>query len=245
VIVERGADGDHLIRYGERASFWLSAAADSICCAPARPEDPAWQRFLLDTVLFVTSLLRGFQALHAGAVERDGEAVAFAATTGGGKTSIVAELVERGHPLFCDDILTLERGPNGLRAHPGPPLMNLPLARRGSGFGRQLADFGDEDWVAVSNASTQPVKPGPLFLIERDSRWAGVEVAPLEANPMHLVPHALGLERGPSQRRERFSVLADFADDAPLFRLRAGLDQPPPAIADSVLATLREPAVVL
>jgi hypothetical protein len=244
VALERGLAGDHLISYGERARFWLSPQVDRVCCAPADRDDPAWQRFLLDTVLLVASLLRGFHALHASAVDHDGALLAFAAVMGGGKSSLVAELIERGDALFCDDILTLEARDGGVIAHPGPPLMNLPRAHPAAGIGERLGSFGDEDWLEVTSASTRSLSPDAIFLLERGVRFGPTEVSRLEPNPMHLAPHALGLEGGFSPGRSRFTILADLVSQAPLYRLRAGLDEPPSAIADGVLEAVREPAVV-
>ena len=58
--MERGRDGDHLMRWGDDALFHLSADGSALTCAAPDPEDPAWRRFLLDTVLWSVSLLGGF-----------------------------------------------------------------------------------------------------------------------------------------------------------------------------------------
>src|SRR4051794_16459398 len=65
VRVETGVEGDQRIQYGELAEFWLSTEADTILCAPRLAGDAAWQRFLLDTVLWGAALRRGYCLLHA------------------------------------------------------------------------------------------------------------------------------------------------------------------------------------
>lgn len=50
---------------------------------------------------------RGILALHASAVVIEGGAVAFMATSRGGKSGLAAALVAAGHPLLTDDILAL------------------------------------------------------------------------------------------------------------------------------------------
>ncbi|MGH2951182.1 MAG: hypothetical protein ACRDKX_03975, partial [Solirubrobacterales bacterium] len=80
--LERGSGSDYLLAYGERAVFHLDSGARLVRSAPARPRDPAWQRFLLDTVLATASLVRGFEMLHASAVGRGSGCVAFLAGMG-------------------------------------------------------------------------------------------------------------------------------------------------------------------
>lgn len=67
-------------------------------------------------------------SLHASAVVIGEQAVGFMATNKGGKSSLAATLMQRGHPLLSDDILAITRGdlpgepPLG---HPGFPQMRM------------------------------------------------------------------------------------------------------------------------
>ncbi|HKP21635.1 MAG TPA: hypothetical protein VJT68_08965, partial [Thermoleophilaceae bacterium] len=127
VRVETGVQGDQRIQFGELAEFWLSADADSILCAPRLARDAAWQRFLLDTVLWGTALRRGYGLLHACGIEHPTGVVAISSQMGGGKTTLGLELLRRGYPLFCDDVLVLAHTTDGgVVAEPGPPFMNVP-----------------------------------------------------------------------------------------------------------------------
>jgi hypothetical protein len=235
VRVERGAARDYQITYGERAVFWLSSDGRTLLCGADDPTDVHWQRFLLDTVLGSTSLLRGFEALHASAVEQPDGVVAFATITGGGKSSLAAELVRRGHPLFCDDILALKRRGDRVVGYPGPPLMNLPV-----GNGRQaidelgdpLATFGDEAWVAVRNASSGP---RPLIAVCLLDRRPGLpsELVRLSVTPLHLLPHSLGFAL-PGRAETRFTMFGELAHGTPVFRLRSDPSTEPAALADLV-----------
>ena len=241
IRLERMADGGHRFEYGRRADFLLSPRGDSILCAPAEPDDPSWKRFLLDTVLFTTSLLHGFEALHASSVAVDGRILAFLAFTGGGKTSLAYELVRRGGTLFCDDVLALESGASGVVAHPGPALMNVPLAisenRRVRDSGRALAVLGDEVWLEVADAPVAPDKLAGLFLLDRHTDH-GEPVLKPEGSSMPLVAHALGIKGSDARLRKRFDLLADLARDVPIYRLEVGPSAPPEALADLVEETL-------
>lgn len=61
-------------------------------------------------------LQQGRLPLHAGALVLDGEAVLFTATSGMGKSSLMASLIAQGHPLLSDDFVTIHP------AASGPPL---------------------------------------------------------------------------------------------------------------------------
>ena len=102
-----GADGDVLIRYGHRAFFHLSADRRVLRCAPTERDDPIWQRVLLDTVLWTASLLRGYELLHASAVQTDGR--------GGRLPRGAAEAARRAWRRS-----TCGAGGAVLRRHPGP-----------------------------------------------------------------------------------------------------------------------------
>ena len=232
VIVERLPDGRHLIAYGRRAGFALNAERDCVLCAPTDLEEPAWKRFLLDTVLVTTSLLTDFEALHASSVTGESGLLVFLAGTGGGKTSLALELMARGGTLFCDDVLALGRdGPNVV-AQPGPSLMNVP--RSGTPPpGRVLAELGDELWIEVEGPAVEPQTPAAIFLLERRAGLAE-EIHRLEPSCLPLLPHALGIDPTNARARARFEALGDLASSVPLLRLQAPPDAPPRALADLV-----------
>lgn len=106
--VEQGLVGDYLFVHGERAVHHLSADGTLLRSAPSDPTEPSWWRLVLDSVLFTVALLKGRQALHAAAVVTPAGAVAITAPSGGGKSTLLAELLRRGLPLLADDIVVLE-----------------------------------------------------------------------------------------------------------------------------------------
>jgi len=126
-VVERGVAGDHRFVHGAhpgrhgipsggtpadetRAIHHLSPDAGILQCAPADPADPSWWRVVLDSVLFTVALLQGYEALHAGAVATADGVIAITAASGGGKSTLLSELLGRGLALMADDVLVLEPG---------------------------------------------------------------------------------------------------------------------------------------
>ena len=231
-----GADGDVLIRYGHRALFHLSADRRVLRCAPTERDDPIWQRVLLDTVLWTVSLLRGYEQLHASAVQTDDGVVAFLAASGGGKTSLAAEFLRRGAVLYTDDILALDDGGPHVVGAPGPPVMNLPrhLVHELVGEGNVIADFGEEQWVVVDRPPLAAQRLAALVVVDRAAgRQSGC--SELEGTSLTLLPHAIRYPDVPSRRRRRFEICGRVAATTPVLHLTAE-----PSVSTGVLADLVE-----
>jgi len=268
-IVERGRAGDHRFVHGEPpaedgsplagtlAVHHLSPDARVLRCAPADPADPAWWRVVLDSVLFSVALLHGYEALHAGALATaDGDIVAITAGTGGGKSTLVSELLLRGLTLMADDVLALEParadGASPL-AHPSPPLMTVPserverlregLATERSGTrpwgapARTIAVVEDEHWVAMPVCS----RPLPLRALVVLDRRAGMARTSIERDEQALATLLQGLLRFPRTRereRARFELAAQIAEQVPIWRLRADASTPPAELAERLLVRI-------
>jgi hypothetical protein len=231
-----GEGSDVLFDYRPRALFHLSADRQLLrYAAPCDDADRSWQRVLLDTVLWTTSLLCGFELLHASAVETPAGIVAFVAISGGGKTSLAAELLRRGAGLFCDDILALDDSGGRLTAHPGPPLLSLPGSVCASSLGRArtLACFDDEQWVQIERppATRRPV--AAIVLLDRHP-GAPTECLTIDATNLTLLPYAIGFPHLADRARRRFEILGALADAAPILRLSADPTLPAAALADLI-----------
>jgi hypothetical protein len=116
---------------------------------------------VLDSVLFTVALLQGYEALHAGAVATPDGVVAITAAAGGGKSTLLTELLQRGLDLMADDVLVLKsRGMEAPLAHPAPPSMTVPATRiptlREAAPPQTISSLEEERWIAV------PVHPEPL-----------------------------------------------------------------------------------
>jgi hypothetical protein len=243
-IVERGLAGDYRFVHGP-AVHHLCADASVLRCAPADPSDPAWWRVVLDSVLFTTALLHGYEALHAAAVATPLGAVAIAAGTGGGKSTLLSELLLAELTLMADDILVLRPcdGEPPL-AHPAPPVMTVPahrtpLLRERGCAPRTIASIGEEDWLPV------PVHPSPLplralvFLNRKPGLATEMRVAdrPLAV----LMESLLRFPRTRERERARFELAGTIAEHVPIWQLDADPRVTPAALADALLSTLQTP----
>ena len=255
-VVERGVEGDHRFVHGAppdrrgapgagtRAIHHLGADASVLLCAPTDPAEPSWWRVVLDSVLFTVALLQGYEALHAGAVATRDGAIAITAGSGGGKSTLLAELLGRGLELMADDVLVLEpRGIEPPLAHPGPPLMTVPAGRipalRDGSASQTISTLDDECWIAI------PVYPQPLplkALVVLD-RQPGLQSSGLQStlqkidDPLAaLMGSLMNFPRSPERQRARFKLASVLAATTTLWRLTADLNTPPDVLADMLLA---------
>ena len=152
LTIEQGAAGDVLFSYGDRARFHLNEPMDELSCAP-RSEGLDWQRVLVSKVIPSISVMRGYEALHAAAVESPDGVVAIMAPSGAGKSTLAAELMRRGWPLFADDVLVLDGQAGAVVAHPGSAHMNVAEQMPGDlepeMLGEEIAILAGERWMAA------------------------------------------------------------------------------------------------
>jgi hypothetical protein len=234
--IERGSGGDALFAYGPRALYLLSADGRRLTCAP-RHEGPAWLRVLIGKVLPIVAQMRGYEALHAAAVAGDAAVLAILAPAGTGKSSLALELLGRGYALFADDIVVLECGGEGVRAHPGAPHMNLPLNGPSGALGREpwasLGEMDGERWVCADAVVAEPRPLGVLCTLERGP---GLVPALREeaASPLRLAPYMLGLPPDAARHRSSFDLYGELAASASFVHLTGGPEHGPGELADLI-----------
>jgi hypothetical protein len=240
--IERGTAGDVLFSYGERARFLLDLSGRSLTCAP-RSAGLDWQRALLGKVLPSISVMRGYEALHASAVQSPQGVVAVLAPSGMGKTSLAIELMRRGWPLFADDVLILAGAAGNVRAHPGTPHMNVDEShaeRAGlEDLGATLGSLAGERWIAARRAAQKPRPVRMLCVLERSSALS-LDARVLPRSPLPLTPYMLGLSDGAERERRRFALYANLMSSTALVRLTCGDGDRPGDLADLIEQTLAD-----
>jgi hypothetical protein len=257
-VVERGTEGDHRFIHGAhpdqsgsptkatRAVHHLSADASVLRCAPTKPGEPEWWRLVLDSVLFTVALLKGYEALHAGAIATQDGVIAITAASGGGKSTLLTELLGRGEALMADDVLVLESRGTGLPlAHPAPPLMTVPAARvstlteatpREATPREAICAVEDERWIAVpTNREPLPLK-ALVVLDRRPGHGLGTSMEKIEDPLAPLLGALMNFPNTPERQRARFELASVLAATSTLWRLTADLDTPPDVLAGTLLA---------
>jgi hypothetical protein len=235
--LERGSAGDRLFSYGERARFHLAADELTLCCAPLG-DGLDWQRALLSKVIPTVAVLRGYEALHASALETPHGAIALLAPSGAGKTTLALELLACGCKLICDDVLVLSEGEDGVLAHQATPHMNLEPEAAGraawEGLIEPLASFGEEEWAIARQSATDARPLSAVFLLARRPQPPS-ELHALAPSPLPLAPYMLGVRADAGRRRDRFGLYGTLASQAALFELSFGPEDSPEELAETIL----------
>jgi len=115
-----GRDGDRtVLRYPELCEFAGDAELTEVTAHPHVGVNPELVAVLAaGTLLAVHLLLRDRLVLHASAVRRDGNALAFVGASGMGKSTLAAALCLAGCDLVADDVLRVELN-GSARVYPG------------------------------------------------------------------------------------------------------------------------------
>lgn len=242
LVIEDGAAGDLLFTYshptegGDRARFRLHSDMRRLDIAPREP-GLNWQRALIGKVLPTIAVMRGYEALHAAALESPEGVVAIMAPSGTGKSTLAIELLGRGWPLFADDVLVLDQAEGTIGAHPGTPHMSLAEALPDAGslepLGETIGTLAGERWFAAQATTKKPRPVRMLCLLERRQDLR-LKAQTLTANPLLLAPFMLGLSMDIERQRRRFELYGDLTESATLIRLTASLKHRPAQLADTI-----------
>lgn len=230
LVVEEGRTGDLRFRLQPDIELHLSVDGARLSVCDAAGDRTALLRLLLDSALFTVSLRRGGEALHAAAVTTPAGVLAVMGPTGAGKSSTLVALLAAGCGFHSDDVLVLRRNGGTVHAAPGPPVLTAPKPVP-DGVGEELADLGDEVWLAVAGAAAEAPLAGVLWLDRVDAPapdWS------------RLLAQLLRYPRTPERERARFELAADLAAAVPVLRLPAR-SAPPDALAGRALAWLPSP----
>lgn len=248
-------DGFDVLRLGNEADHYLWD--ERIHCHLRIPE----HRYLVEVQLLglVMALWLergGVPVLHGSAVRVGKQAVAFLASSGGGKSTLAASFVGAGHPLLGDDLLPLEITAGRVLLRPGYPQMRLwpeqaarfvpraeELERFHPGFRKRRVPVGAGAFGSFC-AETTPLARCYLPRLTDDPA-ARPEVRPL--SPSEALLELLGASFAPRTvealgwQPARLPLLAQVARAVPLRRLWVprGL-QHMPAVIDAVRADLED-----
>lgn len=230
---------------------YLVRQGSEIVVEPRVPfTDPAVRRFLLGTVLGLLCHQRGVLPLHASCAVIAGRAVAFAGSSGTGKSVIAAALARRGCAVLADDVCAVDwRDPRGPVVLPGPGEVALwPKALEAFGLApTPPARWRDtvEKYAVTVAASPVPMPLGTLYQLQRGK-------VPERITPLAGMPALLQLTRGLhattlAQRllghEGMFRAAGRIAAHAVQCTLPAGDDVSEAiAAAESVLAREEQPA---
>lgn len=134
-------DDGFLLRFPELADFRIAPDGSTATCWPVPgTDDGTLEHLFLNQVMPMMQSAAGHLVLHAGVVEmptaRDEQAqggqgldakaaIAFLGRSGRGKSTLTASFALSGARFLTDDMLVVERGPNGVIAQPSHPSIRM------------------------------------------------------------------------------------------------------------------------
>ncbi len=242
----------HRMRFPRIADFSLYPGR--ITCALHKPSLAHMVEIcLLGHVLAWYLERSGIPALHGGALALDGRAALFLADRGGGKSTLVASLLNRGFSLLGDDIAAVEPCGGYTCCRPAFPQIKLTpeqaelfvgtcegYTRVHPGYGKLSVPARD---LGSFETSARPVHR--IYLLDRRQPGSAVE---LERIPPGVA--IIGLIRSAflaelvsdlhSLRERRFHRFSTLVEHVPVMRLRypTGYDALP-SVAEILTADLR------
>jgi hypothetical protein len=199
---------------------------------PEPAADPSLVRlFILGSVMGVICHQRGMLALHASAIARGDEAVAFVGQQGQGKSTLAAHCL--AHPsvrLVADDILVISFDADGQPwAHPGMPAVKLWRDSL-QALGRSV-DGLTADWLraekfllpVAEHLAAAPVRLSRVYVLadDPDAGDGSIHALPGAAAVAALVANSYRLEylEGSEQRLAHFAASSRLAERVAVHRL--------------------------
>jgi hypothetical protein len=161
-----------------KVARYLVRDGNRIDVDPMEGGDPGAVRlFLLSNAMAIMLIQRGKILLHASAIRNEQGLVVFMGDSGAGKSSMLVELLRRGHPPFSDDVIVLEEDPSTgeVIAIPSYPMIKLWKETRDAlgvelvGEGHQLRKGVEKFGHFFHNQFRQePMRIAKVIVIEKD-----------------------------------------------------------------------------
>lgn len=190
-VLQMDADGICLFTIESVAIYRIAHDGHTIRVQPSLPADlPAVRAFLFGTVFAIACQRRAVLPLHACCMRlpspQGDVAVAFAAPSGTGKSTLASAFIRRGYPILADDVTVVSLDPaRGAVAFPTFPRVKLwqdAMSQFGHAVGdaervRQGMDKFSVGLRTEHFAVGAPLSLVALYHLERveDAKYAGLE----------------------------------------------------------------------
>jgi hypothetical protein len=241
---DRFIDADPEIGYRLFARYFgsclVSRDGARLLCVPPPVASWRWQRFLVGRCLPLAAMLRGYEVLHAGAVEIDGGIVAVVGPSGAGKSSLTVHLVLQGANFFTDDVLVLEGRETHLVAHPGFGVVNVRAGEderlddpHREALGAHLGKTGRYKHHYALTPTTGARRLRALYLLSPGTGEGSATILRVPApDPRRLLASAFIHDVRPPEHLARLlDVCARLAVSVPVFDVALGHDEDAAALA--------------
>ncbi len=188
-----------LLLFEPAGAYRIRDGAEIVIDRKPGATDSAVRLYLLGPVLAVLLHQRGLIVLHASATIINGQAVAFVAEKGTGKSTLAAAFHAQGHGIVADDLVPVDCDtPTGPMVHPGFPQLKLypeaaqQLGDRGTDLPK-LLDHYEKRARRSDRDFPQHQLPIRRVYVLRNGEDERIEPMPLRAAFGELVRHSFVL----------------------------------------------------
>jgi hypothetical protein len=108
VICRPVSTGEMIVYFKGVGTAWVDGGRKITLQPDGNADELTLRLFVLQQVMSVILLQRGYLVLHASAAVVEGHAVAFAGPSGQGKSTMAGALNREGSPILADDVLALD-----------------------------------------------------------------------------------------------------------------------------------------
>jgi hypothetical protein len=226
-VLYKAISPDEVIVHYHNVGAAIVQNRDTIILSPAKNADPlALRLFVLQQVLGVLLLQRGFLVLHASAAIVNGRAIAFAGSSGQGKSTIVAALSRLNCPVLADDVLAIDMSGDCPVALPGLLHLKLTSETRAAISPSVISEHAisgraDKQLCEVAApVGVQPTSLAAIYFLEQSSALQLTRIPPARA-AIELVRHTYGssLLHAIGASASHFQQCAKLADIIPITRI--------------------------
>jgi hypothetical protein len=166
------------VRFPNIADCEVRRDGAQIVCGSIRLDldDGDLRHLVLDQAMPLALKLRGFEPLHATAIQTREGVCAFVGPSGAGKSTLAAAFLDAGYPVISDDCLPVYAHDAGIRVVPSYPGVRvtdgtLATIRTPNGTATEPGtQTGKRRWTPAAARDTFPIEHQPLRRIYRLTR---------------------------------------------------------------------------
>lgn len=241
--IERHRGGGYCLDHPFYGHFFVAEDGSQVACAPTDLPAWLWQRFLVGQLLPLASLLRGYEPLHASAVEvESGQALLLMGASGAGKSSVALHLATAGAAFMTDDVSALELRDGAVLIHPGAALASVPadeLSRLPPKATLRWARLGDQDGevrVAIAGGVREARPVAAVYLMMR-TEASSIAFGPPPSGAAKLLLGGTfnAYVRDPPRLARQLDVVGRLAEAVPVKAVRVPQGTRASAVARAIL----------
>ncbi len=223
-------DANYLIRFPGFADFYIAPTERKVVCTPnIGVSNATINHLFLNQVKPLVLSLEGKIVLHASAIEMNGDAVAFAAPTGQGKSTLAASFAMSGNPFLTDDSLILEKSENaGYLVQPSHPSVRLWSDSRQHLISKEMKWAPDTQYTSKIRVPAADGIPyydqicalKAIYILDANHDAVTIEPIASQEAIIQMVSHSFILDtEDRTVIARQFDWFAKFVESVPCFQL--------------------------